>query len=80
MACEFHSGKFVVHKSHRNFSAMAIDQAHEQVNAIINGDGVAFGVTGDPSVLRRWIVVAPGVSRLAALYDAASETRMLHRC
>jgi len=29
LAAEFHSGKFVVHKSNREFSALAIDQAHE---------------------------------------------------
>jgi hypothetical protein len=32
LAAEFHRGKFVVHKSNREFSALAIDQAHEQAN------------------------------------------------
>ena len=36
---EFHSGKCAVFKSKRPFSAMAIDQAHEQANAVIKGDG-----------------------------------------
>ena len=40
MASEFHKGNLVIHKSRRDFSAMAIDQAHEQNNAVINGDGV----------------------------------------
>ncbi|KAJ8386023.1 hypothetical protein AAFF_G00178440 [Aldrovandia affinis] len=40
LAQEFQSGNFVVHKSSRQFSAMAIDQAHEQANAIIEADGV----------------------------------------
>ena len=42
---EFQSGKFVVFKSSRTFSAMAIDQTHEQENAVINGEGGAIGVT-----------------------------------
>ena len=39
VAKEFHNGNFVVHKSYRKFSAMAIDQAHEQANAVIKVDG-----------------------------------------
>ena len=35
---EFLSGKFVVFMSSRTFSAMAIDQAHEQANAVIKGE------------------------------------------
>ena len=38
LAQKFQSGNFVVHKSSRQFSAMAIDQTHEQVNAIIKAD------------------------------------------
>ena len=45
VAREFHQGNVVVHKSDRHFSAMAIDQAHEQNNAVIKGDGGAIGVT-----------------------------------
>jgi len=33
VAREFHKGNFVIHKSKREFSALAIDQAHEQNNA-----------------------------------------------
>ena len=40
VASEFHKGNFVIHKSRRDFSAMAIDQEHEQNNAVINGDRV----------------------------------------
>lgn len=38
VAREFHKGNFVVHKSRREFSAMAIDQAHEQNNTVIKGE------------------------------------------
>ena len=75
LACEFHNGKFVVHKSSREFSAMAIDQAHKQANAVIHGDGGAVGVTEDPSALRRWMVAGPKVSQLIDQYEAASEAK-----
>lgn len=75
VAEEFRNGNFVVHKSCRNFSAMAIDQAHEQANAVIKGDGGAIGVTEDPSALRRWMVAGPEVSRLVSEYEAASEAK-----
>ena len=47
---------------------MAIDQAHEQANAVINGEGGTIGITEDPSALRRWMVAGPEVSRLATEY------------
>ena len=75
VAREFHQRNFVVHKSDRNFSAMAIDQAHEQNNAVIKGDGGAIGVTEDPSALRRWMVASPEISRLVANYETVSGTK-----
>lgn len=45
---EFHNGKFVVHKTKRKFSSIDLDQAHEQVNASVKGDGGAVGLTEDP--------------------------------
>ena len=61
---EFQLGKFVVHKTHREFSGLAIDQAHEQANAVVKGDGGAIGVTEDLSALRPWMVSGPEVSQL----------------
>ncbi|KAJ8372700.1 hypothetical protein AAFF_G00277690 [Aldrovandia affinis] len=75
LAQEFQSGNFVVHKSSRQFSAMAIDQAHEQANAVIKADGVRSGVTEDPSALRRWMIAGPEVSHLVAQYEAACGTK-----
>ena len=40
VASEFHKGNFVIHKSRRDFSAMAINQGHEQNNEVIKGEGV----------------------------------------
>ncbi len=69
LAQEFKAGNFVVHKTNREFSALALDQSHEQANAIIKADGGAIGLTEDPSALRRWMVAGPEVSRLVALYE-----------
>lgn len=70
LAREFHKGNFIVHKSRRDFFALAIDQAHEQNNAIIKGDGGAIGLTVDPGTLHRWMVAGPEVTRLVAAYEA----------
>ena len=72
LAREFECGKFVVHKTSRHFSGIAIDQAHEQTNAVIKGDGGAIGLT---SALRRWMIAGHEVSHLVAQYEAASESR-----
>lgn len=71
VAQQFHRGHFVVHKSERELSAIAIDQAHEQNNAV-KGDGGAIGLTEDPAALRRWMVAGPEISYIVAKYEAAS--------
>ena len=48
---EFSDGKFVVLKTNRPFSAIGIDHAHEQANALVKGDGGAVGLTEDPGCL-----------------------------
>ena len=70
---ELQLGRFVVHKTNRELSGIAIDQAHEQANAIVKGDGGAIGVTEDPSALRRWMVSGPEVSQLVNQYELASQ-------
>ena len=42
---EFKKENFVVRKTARRFSAIAIDQDHEQNNAAVKGDGGAIGLT-----------------------------------
>ena len=61
---EFDKGNFTVRKTDSKFSNIAIDQAHEQNNAIVKGDGGAIGLTEDPAALRRWMVAGPKISRL----------------
>ncbi|KAL9954824.1 hypothetical protein ACROYT_G042404 [Oculina patagonica] len=64
-------GLFTVHKSQRKFSAIAIDQAHEQNNAIVKGDGGAVGLTENPSALRRWMISGPEMARLVNEFEAS---------
>ena len=72
VAREFHKGNFATHKSRREFSALATDQAHEHNNAVIKGDRGAIGLTEDESALQRWTVAGPEVSGLVARYEAMS--------
>ena len=63
MLAEFKSDNFVVHKPINKFSAMALDQYHEQNNAMVKGSGGAIGLTGNPGALKRWMVAGPEIAR-----------------
>ena len=58
---QFSSGSFVVHKTKRPFSAIALDHAHEQKNTLIKGDGGAVGLTRKPCCSERWMVSGPEI-------------------
>ena len=45
---EFMKGHFAVQKTNKVFSAISIDQCHEQMNKLVKGDGGAVGLTEDP--------------------------------
>lgn len=55
----FRDSAFVVHKTNRAFSSIALDHAHEEVNALVKGQGGAVGLTENPAALRRWMVAGP---------------------
>ena len=61
---EFRAGIVMVHKTDNTFSAMAIDQCHEQKNAIIKGSGGAVGLTNNPPTRRRRTVAGPEGARM----------------
>ena len=61
---EFDQSNFTIRETVSKFSNIAIDQAHEQNNALVKGDGGAIGLTEDPAALRRWMVAGPEISRL----------------
>ena len=66
---EFTSGNFVVHKTSNKLSAIALDQVHEQNNAMVKGSGGAIGLTGNPGALRRWMVAGPEIARITTEFE-----------
>ena len=51
------------------FSFIALDQAHEQENEKIKGDGGAVGLTESAQALKRWMISGPEISRLAGEFE-----------
>ncbi len=67
---EFHDyGHWVVHKTKNRFSAMPIDQAHEQNNAIVKVSGGAVGLAQNPSAFRKWLLAGPEQARLIQEFE-----------
>ena len=71
---KFTSGFFVVHKTQKRFSAMALDQAHEQENAVIKGEGGAVGLTENPGALKRWMISGPEIARIVNKFQKTTTT------
>ena len=68
---EFQSnGNWVVAKSVRSFSAMPIDQCHEQVNKDVKSSSGAVGLCDNPKALRQWMLAGPERSRLLKVFEA----------
>ena len=70
---EFKAGKVVIYKSSNKFSAMAIDQCHEQNNALVKGYGAGIGLTRNPEALRRWTVAGPKIIRITKEFEGDRE-------
>ena len=66
---KFSKGHFTVQKTKGIFSAIPLDQGHEQNNAYVKGDGGAIGLTDNPTALRRWMVAGPEVAREIVEFD-----------
>ena len=72
---EFKKGNFVVRKTARRFSAIAIDQTHEQNNAAVKGDVGAIGLTENPAALRRWMMSGPEMARVIGEFEMSTEKK-----
>lgn len=70
---QFRDGNFAVDMSNKRFSAMSIDQAHEQMNAVIKGDGGVVGITESETALTRWIIASPEIVRLLSEFEGHVE-------
>lgn len=69
---QFQNGNFTIHKTRNPFSAISIDQAHEQNNAMVKGDGGAVDLTANPGALRHWtiwMVSGPEISRVVSEFE-----------
>ena len=55
---------------------IAIDQAHEQNNESVKGDGGAVGLTENSAALRRRMVSGPDMARVIAELQAPAKTRL----
>ena len=71
IAGKFNNGNFTFCKTKRMFSSIAIDQAHEQHNAIVKGDGGAVGLTQNPEAFKCWLVAGPEMARVTAQSEAS---------
>ena len=57
---EFVKRHFVTQKSSHKFSPQ--DQEHEQLNALVKGDGGVIGISENEASFRRWMVAGPRIS------------------
>ncbi len=71
---QFCKGNFVVQKTSRHFSCIALDHAHEQENEKIKGDGGAIGLTENARALHRWMVAGPEIARVVDEFEQSSVT------
>ena len=66
---EFKARKFFIYKTSNKFSAMAINQCHEENIALIKGSGGAIGLTGNPGARKRWTVAGPEIVRITKEFE-----------
>ena len=59
----------------RQFTAISIDQAHEQNNAAIKGHGGDVGLTNNPTAQQRWMIAGPEVARLIGDFENEPDFR-----
>ncbi|KAL8597465.1 hypothetical protein ACOMHN_047692 [Nucella lapillus] len=71
---KFTEGAFVVHKTKRKFSAIALDQAHEQCNTLVKGEGGAVGLTNNINALKRWMIAGPEICRIVQDFEEQMTT------
>ena len=55
-------GCFVASRTKNPFSAMGLDQRHEQHNKDVKGDGGLLGLTKDEEKLQQWMVCGPEIA------------------
>ena len=71
-------GNWAVKKTTSRFSAMPIDQVHEQNNQLVKGSGGALGLTENPLAFRKWTVAGPEQARLLKEFENELHLRRNH--
>lgn len=61
---------WVVTKTSHRFSALPIDQTHEQENAKVKSKGGIIGLTENPIALQRWMISGPEQARLLTEFES----------
>ena len=80
----FCRGFWVLSKTKRRFSAIPVDQCHEQNNKLVKGAGGIVGLTDNPGALKRWMTAGPEISRILEEFedqtcgDFDDDTELLH--
>ena len=69
----FQKSEFIVQKTISSFSAIAIDQAHKQNNAIVKGDYGELGLTENASALQRWMISGPEMACIIEEFQASTD-------
>ena len=69
---EFCAGHFVVQKTNRPFSKMALDQNHEQLNDTLKSDGGVIGHTQNPATMCHKQTAGPELSRIIQEFNSSN--------
>ena len=65
----FVNGNFVIRNSQRRFSAISIDQANEQNNALVKDEGGAISLTENPAAFLRWMIAGPEIASVITEFE-----------
>ena len=60
---------WVIPKNNKIFSAIPIDQAHEQENAFVKGSGGCIGLTENPDAFQCWMLSGQELARLQRQFE-----------
>ena len=75
-----YSGNWVVYKTTNRFSAIPIDQAHENNNCTVKGVGGAIGLTENPSAFRKWMLSGAEQARILREFEDSFPDESKVRC
>ena len=68
---EFDARHWIISRSNRRFSSLPIDQANKRVKGV----GGVIGITENPTMLDRWILTGPEISRLVEQFTEANDEK-----